>query len=124
MRRAVLCVALLSACGVSGCRRLFVRSETHLLPEGYQGPVVIVFGDPDGQELKRDSKGAYVFQIPATGYLRFRDDPPSPKWFESVTSITSDRTALEQRSAETVVQGPYRFSAKSMEVQERSMGRR
>ena len=55
----VLVVALLSAfgCGASG-------SMTHLIPEGYVGPVVIVFDDPKGKAPKRDENGGVVYEIP------------------------------------------------------------
>jgi hypothetical protein len=80
--RNIVCgLALLT--GLAGCRRLVVRSEVHLIPEGYVGPVVIVFGDPTGAILKRDTDGTFLFDIPATGYLRFKSDPPKPSWSET-----------------------------------------
>jgi hypothetical protein len=45
--------------------------EIHLIPAGYEGPVVVVFGDSTGAAERREG-GARVYEIPASGVLRTR----------------------------------------------------
>ena len=73
----VLVVALLSAfgCGASG-------SMTHLIPEGYVGPVVIVFDDPKGKAPKRDENGGVVYEIPPDGVLRLNTPAPEAGFYD------------------------------------------
>lgn len=61
----MLIAALLS---IFGCR--VSGSITHLIPDGYVGPVVIVFDDPKGEAPKHDEKGGVVYEIPPDGVLR------------------------------------------------------
>jgi hypothetical protein len=48
--------------------------EVHLLPAGYRGPVVIIFGQADGAALEREGR-ARVYRIPTDGVLRTQFDP-------------------------------------------------
>ena len=64
---AVLCIALF------GCTK--ESSETHLLPDGYTGPVVIVFRDPSGISLDTQ-KRERTFQLPSNGILRIKEAAP------------------------------------------------
>ena len=57
--------ALLS---IFGCR--VSGSVTHLIPDGYVGPVVIVFNDPEGEAPNRGEDGGVVYEIPPGGVLR------------------------------------------------------
>lgn len=43
----------------------------HLIPAGYEGPVVIVFGDSAGEPARREGK-ARVYHVPPDGVLRTR----------------------------------------------------
>ena len=52
--------------------------EIHLIPAGYEGPVVIVYGDPAGAPMRREGR-ARVYEIPADGVLRTRF-PANPGW--------------------------------------------
>jgi MFS family permease len=45
--------------------------EVHLIPAGYEGPVVIVFGDSTGAPERREGR-ARLYEIPANGVLRTR----------------------------------------------------
>lgn len=66
-----LMVGLLSlfGCGGSG-------SITHLIPDGYVGPVVIVFDDPSGEPPKHDEDGGVIYEIPPDGVLRLSTPAP------------------------------------------------
>lgn len=66
-----LIVGLLSlfGCSVSG-------SITHLIPDGYVGPVVIVFDDPSGEPPKHAEDGGVVYEIPPDGVLRLSTPAP------------------------------------------------
>jgi hypothetical protein len=48
--------------------------ELHLLPEGYEGPVLIVFGDSLGAPVQYEGK-ARLYEIPRSGVLRTRFSP-------------------------------------------------
>lgn len=43
--------------------------EMHLIPKGYQGYVIIIFEDPNGQAEKYED-GFRVYEIPTNGILR------------------------------------------------------
>ena len=43
--------------------------EIHLIPAGYEGPVVVIFGDSAGSAERREGR-ARVYEIPASGVLR------------------------------------------------------
>ncbi len=66
-----LMVALLAlfGCRVSG-------SITHLIPDGYVGPVVIVFDDPSGEPPKRDEDGGLIYEVPPEGVVRLSTEAP------------------------------------------------
>jgi hypothetical protein len=59
---------------IFGCRGS--GSMTHLIPDGYVGPVVIVFDDPNGELPKHDEAGGAVYEIPADGVLRLSTPAP------------------------------------------------
>src|SRR4030095_11369099 len=71
---ALLLVVMLGP--VSGCWAS--GSITHLIPDGYTGPVVIVFDDAKGVLPKRDHAGGIVYEIPRDGVLRLITPPPNP----------------------------------------------
>jgi hypothetical protein len=52
--------------------------EIHLIPAGYEGPVVIIYGDSAGAPMRREGR-ARVYEIPADGVLRTRF-PANPGW--------------------------------------------
>lgn len=56
-------------------------AEVHIIPEGFVGPVVIVYGVPDGEEVNRDDDGTTVYGIPANGLLFVNRPPPKPGWY-------------------------------------------
>ena len=63
MGTPLLFAALLFAVGFGlHCRRL-QASEIHLIPEGYIGPVAIVFDADDGEAGPERENGALVFKI-------------------------------------------------------------
>jgi hypothetical protein len=65
---ALLCFANL------GCTKQ--ASETHLIPDGYTGPVVIVFRDASGVNVDTQ-KGERTFQLPSSGVLRIKGPAPA-----------------------------------------------
>ena len=65
----------LSACWMRG------GSEVHVIPEGFVGPVVIVFGVPGGESVDRGASGTLVFRIPRTGQLFVKGPHPKPGWY-------------------------------------------
>lgn len=52
------------------------RSEDHLIPQGYIGPVLILYNDPSGLPANLQH-GKITYTIPPDGILRIRD--PSPE---------------------------------------------
>jgi len=60
---------------ISGCD-LTAGSDVHLLPEGFTGPVVLVFDDPTGIAPQHDTEGSVVYDIPSNGVLRLRSGVP------------------------------------------------
>lgn len=74
----VVAVAVLSILGCWILRAWMIKgSTTHLIPDGYQGPVVVVYDDPDGVAPTRDEEGHDVYKIPPDGVLRL--STPSPE---------------------------------------------
>lgn len=67
---SILILLSIFGCGASG-------TITHLIPEGYVGPVVIVFDDPKGEAPKQDGEGGDIYEIPPDGVLRL--NTPAPK---------------------------------------------
>jgi hypothetical protein len=57
------------------------EDEIHLLPEGYEGAVVIVFNRADGQPKEYEHKKR-VYRIPSSGILKtqFVEKPGTSKW--------------------------------------------
>lgn len=51
-------------------------SMTHLIPDGYVGPVVIVFEDPSGEPPVHDEGRGVVYKISADGVLRLSTPAP------------------------------------------------
>jgi uncharacterized protein DUF6843 len=65
---------LLGAACVGTCS----ESEIHLIPAGYEGPILIIFDDPAGVP-ERHERGKRVYAIPSNGVLRTRFGP-NPGW--------------------------------------------
>jgi hypothetical protein len=53
---------------VSSCFKQ-AEPEMHLIPKGYKGPVIIVFGDREGKPVKYED-GKRVYEISSDGVLR------------------------------------------------------
>ena len=51
-------------------------NETVIVPEGFMGTVVIIYGVPTGGPLERDSSGSLTYRIPVNGLLLIRDPAP------------------------------------------------
>jgi len=87
---ALMAVPLFSA----SCRE--AGAITHLLPDGYTGPVVIVFGDAHGRPPGREGDGGVVYVIPPDGVLRLSTPPPDPGWYDMrYYYVRSDGTRQE-----------------------------
>jgi hypothetical protein len=67
-------VVIAGLLSILGCR--VSGSITHLIPDGYVGPVVIVFDDPKGEAPKRDENGGVIYEIPPDGVLRLSTPAP------------------------------------------------
>lgn len=67
---AILLLLLVLILVVWNCHNF--RVEVYLIPSGYIGPVVIVYGDPNGMELE-DHLGTVVFKINQSGILRVKE---------------------------------------------------
>lgn len=68
MKTTISIATVLSVfCFVSCINR--AEPEIHILPEGFQGYVIIVFNDPNGREEKYED-GFRVYEIPPNGILR------------------------------------------------------
>ncbi len=65
---------------LAGLLWLARSSQTHRLPQGYVGPVVILFGDPEGGEPQRERLQT-LYEIPPNGVLRLRTPAPAPGWY-------------------------------------------
>ena len=71
-------------------------SMTHLLPDGYVGPVVIVFDDPNGKAPEHDEEGAVVYEIPPDGVLRLCTPAPEAGLYDvNYFYVRPDRTRQE-----------------------------
>jgi hypothetical protein len=62
-----IATAITLFCTVSCINR--AEPEMHVLPKGFQGYVIIVFNDPNGQDEKYED-GFRVYEIPSNGILR------------------------------------------------------
>lgn len=99
--RLVIAVLLsLLACRVQG-------SITHLVPNGYVGPVVIVFDDPGGTSPGRDERGGIIYEIPPDGVLRLRTPAPEAGLYDvEYFYLRADgtRTRVPERADSSVLQ--------------------
>lgn len=92
--------------GHSGCERLR-GSEVHLIPEGFVGPVVILFGVPSGRSAPRDEEGAAVFEIPRDGVLLLEQEAPATGLYRKrffYVSPSGDRVELPYKTDEDTLQ--------------------
>lgn len=78
MRRGSICAGawllVVTLLPIFGCR--VSGSMTHLIPDGYVGPVVIVFDDPSGERPRHDEDGGVIYEIPPGGVLRLSTPTP------------------------------------------------
>jgi hypothetical protein len=58
-----------------------VKSELHIIPQGFVGPVVIVFDQPVREEALRDDAGALVYKIPTHGVLCVSNSAPKAGFY-------------------------------------------
>ena len=80
--------------------------DTYILPEGYLGPVVIVFGVPHGRLPERDERGA-IYRIPSTGMLLLRSPFPPDGWYQFtylVEASSGPRRQLPYESGDDALQ--------------------
>lgn len=67
---------LLSMCVSSiGCARS-MSVETYFIPQGYVGPIVILFDQSDGVTVQPENDGGMTFRIPLDGILHVRNVAP------------------------------------------------
>ena len=71
LTRWILCAAI--ALFLIACER--GREEIYLLPEGFEGPFMVKFLNPDAPPVEIES-GAHVYRIPEDGILRARGNYP------------------------------------------------
>lgn len=73
LRRCAL-VATLLVCGV-GCRNEY-NDRDFLIPEGFSGPVLVLYEQTAGVSPKRSKEGRDQLQVPPDGVLRLRRKSP------------------------------------------------
>jgi hypothetical protein len=91
--------------------------ELHLIPEGFEGPVLIAFNDPDGTQPKYDGKSR-LYEIPPSGVLRTQF-PPNDGWSRPVYAYVD-----EQGNRTPIVTGAPCEDLPDDPVQVCSMGQR
>lgn len=64
--------ALLMGALISGCQ--MAEPEVHLIPLGFEGPVIVIFNDPAGAPVRHEGR-ARLYQIPASGVFRTQFAP-------------------------------------------------
>lgn len=72
--------------------------EVHLIPEGFTGPVVIIFGDSSAAPVRYEGESR-VYDIPESGVLRTSSDVNEGVRLESeyfYVDEDGDRTAISQ----------------------------
>jgi hypothetical protein len=70
--------------------------ERHLIPVGYVGPVVIVFGDSSGEKAATDEEGAAEYRIGNDGILRLNSPAPrSGRYLKHYFFVHPDGTMAE-----------------------------
>jgi hypothetical protein len=74
IRHALSLLVVLAGCFPAG-------REIDLLPPGYEGPVVIIYGDSSAPPLPVEN-GAVVNRIGRDGVLRTSNHAPPPGWYE------------------------------------------
>jgi hypothetical protein len=52
-------------CLVAAC----AEPEVHLIPAGFEGPVIIIFNDPNGAPMRREGRARRSARRPGTGLL-------------------------------------------------------
>lgn len=70
-----LCVLLV----LVGCRQ--GESEIHLIPDGFVGPVVVVYGVPGAASIEKGPNGESLYRIGSDGVLVTSDLSPEPGWY-------------------------------------------
>lgn len=59
------------------------KDDEFRFPAGFSGVAVVVWGDEAGQPLARPRPGARVFDFPADGHLRLKDQQPrGQRWVD------------------------------------------
>ena len=58
---------------VFGCES---KSLTYLVPDGYEGAVIVAYGDPSAEPAIRDENGGEIYTVPPTGVLRLSTPQP------------------------------------------------
>lgn len=74
----------------------FAEDSIWLIPEGYVGPVIIIFNQPEGAPKKYEN-GKRVYEIPENGILRTRFGPNNgiqKHWYFYVNA-DGNRTPIE-----------------------------
>lgn len=104
IRRRQLSLALIASLSLAACP--LKGAEVHLIPEGFTGPVVIVYAIPGGVVSGRDSNGAMVFRIPRSGILLTNAQARGAGWHSLSYFFLNDtngtRAALPHPGADPV----------------------
>lgn len=62
-----------------GCVR--ADGEIHLIPSGFTGPVVLIYGVRGADSIEKEASGESVYRIGSDGLLVTSDSAPEPGWF-------------------------------------------
>src|SRR5262245_16707518 len=70
LRRTGPCLlVMLALCVCGDCSLCESGREEYIIEDGYVGPIVVVFGDPGGEEVVTDALGTTVYRIGPKGVL-------------------------------------------------------
>jgi len=89
-----------------GCTAL-KGSEVHLIPEGYTGPVVILYGVQGGSSVQRDEHGTVIYRIPPDGVLRLQGSASAMGFYDKgyfYEAADGTRIELPYQAATNVLQ--------------------
>jgi hypothetical protein len=95
--KVIYIIPILTACLLQVQCKNKVEGEIHLIPKGYEGPVIIVFNQKTGKPVKYEN-GSRVYEIPASGVLKtqFKEQEEGYISMDEVKYLYTDNTAREE----------------------------
>lgn len=93
--RCITWISLFIFGGALPACRMNRGAEVHIIPEGFVGPVVIVYGVAGGEEVNRDDDGTTVYRVPPDGKLFVKRPPPESGWYR-MTYVVAARDGTHE----------------------------